>query len=69
LPINSPGLGGLDIPIPNNSKFIPGVTATGDVSEDAAAEACVVTPSPTTIDPEQTNSTNDRKKSVREKHI
>jgi hypothetical protein len=53
LPIDSPGPGGLNIPIPDNSKFMPGVTATGDASEDAAAEARVVTPSPTTIDPEQ----------------
>lgn len=54
LPIDAPAPGGLNIPIPDNSKFMPGVTATGDASEDAiaAAEARVSTPSPT-IDPEQ----------------
>lgn len=50
LPIDAPGSGhNLNIPIPDNSKFVPGVTATGD-SEDT--EARVVTPSPT-IDAEQ----------------
>ncbi|KAF9454883.1 hypothetical protein P691DRAFT_654979 [Macrolepiota fuliginosa MF-IS2] len=50
LPIDAPGPGILNIPIPDNSKFVPGVTATGDSSEDA--EARVATPSPT-IDAEQ----------------
>lgn len=50
LPIDAPGAGALNIPIPDNSKFIPGITATGDSSEDAEARAA--TPSPT-IDTEQ----------------
>lgn len=54
LPIDAPTNGGLNIPIPDNFKLMPGVTATGEASEDATlmVDARVSTPSPI-IDPEQ----------------
>jgi len=54
LPIDAPTSGGLNIPIPDNLKTMPDITATGEASEDATltVDARVSTPSPI-IDPEQ----------------
>ena len=54
LPIDAPTNGGLNIPIPDNLKFMPDITAMGEASEDATltVDARVSTPSPI-MDPEQ----------------